>query len=199
MAESLWFCPESCFLWGSLCLGRGRGRDTRTAGRHVLRYSHRDILNARGPPTLAWGSHDLLPQVGAPHLSLCAELSLSLFSLLPPSLPGQGSPCCPLFLSMQQCHRCDSREQRIPVVSGPASSPFCPPVLCTHSPTCPQMLGMDDKSMFAVAVEKAEIFQSGAATPMLATLPPTLPPVTPCQQAGLYICKAFIWCFCGGG
>lgn len=56
-------------------------------------------------------------------------------------------------------------------------SPFCPPVLCTHSPSCLQMLGCDDKSMFAVTVEKIEFLQSGAATPRLVTVPPTLPPL----------------------
>lgn len=62
------------------------------------------------------------------------------------------------------------------VAPGPASSPFCPPVVCTHSLPCPQMLGCDDKSVFAVTVEKIELLQSGSATLRLATVPPTLPP-----------------------
>lgn len=39
------------------------------------------------------------------------------------------------------------------------------------------MLGCDDKSMLAVSVEKTEFLQSGTATPKLATVPPTLPPL----------------------
>lgn len=63
------------------------------------------------------------------------------------------------------------------VVPGPASRPFCPPVLCTHSPSCPQIQGCVDKSMSAVTVEKIKFLQSGAATPRLATVCPTLLPL----------------------
>lgn len=132
-----------------------------------------------------------------PLTSFCVQSSASHSSLFcPPSLPGQGSPCCSLFLSMQQCHRCDSRKHRIPVVPGPASSSFCPLVLCTHSPTCPQMLGCN-KSMFAVTLEKMEFLQSGAATPRLAAVPLTVPPFYPWPTNGavhlqsLYL--VFLW------
>lgn len=76
MTESLWFCPESCFLWGSLCSGRGRRRDTRTVDRHVLRYSHRDRLNARGPPPLLGHRRMCCPEC-MPLTSLCVLSSAS--------------------------------------------------------------------------------------------------------------------------
>lgn len=56
----------------------------------------------KGTPALPWAPQDLLPQVHAP-ISLCVLSSAPHPPFFcPPPLPGQGSPCCPLCLSMQQ-------------------------------------------------------------------------------------------------
>lgn len=86
----------SGFVLGSLCVGRGRGRDTRAVGPHVLG----DRQSARGPDSCLSTPGSVAPGV-CPHLPLCAELSPSPSPFLPPPLPGKGSPCCPLCISMQ--------------------------------------------------------------------------------------------------
>lgn len=69
------------------------------------------------------------------------------------------------------CHVHDSRSHGAPACSswgaGPPSQPLLPPVLCTNTPTpsSPQVLACDDKSMFAVDLKKIEFLQLGAIPP----------------------------------
>lgn len=89
----------------------------------------------------------------------------------------------------------------------PAPSPFCPPALCNETrtpPPSPQMLRCDDKPMFAAALKK-NIGVSLAGSHPSPLVPPGWPwcppffPTTPGQDAGLRVCRAFIWHFYGRG
>lgn len=171
-----------------------------------------------------------------PPTSLCVLSSAPHPPLsCPPPLPGQGSPCCPLCLSMQQwpwgrsltlqtanlvsqnvsggeknkhnpvsvsmAVTCDSRRHRIPVCSllglvpGPTSSPFCPLVLCTHSPSVPKCWAL--RSPRLQLLWKKLSFSSQALRPPGWPLCPPLFPPYPWPTSGaahlqsLYL--AFLW------
>lgn len=152
-----------------------------------------------------------------PPTSLCVLSSAPHPPLsCPPPLPGQGSPCCPLCLSMQQwpwgrsltlqtanlvsqnvsggeknkhnpvsvsmAVTCDSRRHRIPVCSllglvpGPTSSPFCPLVLCTHSPSVPKCWALRSPRL-QLLWKKLSFSSQALRPPGWPLCPPLFPPL----------------------